>query len=80
MMTISYENSTGGRFNSETPAATTDSSYGSGYIEGLACDHLIINWTLPGGVIDTRDYYKATADAVPYCESFIGAGAISPTW
>ena len=80
VMTINYENSTGGRFNSELPVATTDSNYGAGYIEGLACDHLVINWNLPGGVVDTRDYYKATQDAVPYCESFIPAGPVSSEW
>jgi len=82
MMTISYENSTGGRFNSETPEATQDSEYGTGYIEGIACDHLIINWNLPGGVVDTRDYYKATQDTVPYCNSlsFNHAAPVSPEW
>ena len=79
-MTISFENSTGGRFNSETPVATTDSSYGSGWIDLMACDHLLINWDLPGGIVDTRDYYKATQDAVPYCESFIKAGPVTPNW
>jgi len=79
-MTISFENSTGGRFNSETPIATTDSSYGSGWIDLMACDHLLINWDLPGGIVDTRDYYKATQDAVPYCESFIKAGPVTPNW
>jgi hypothetical protein len=80
MMTISYENSTGGQFNSEFPKAQTDSSYGTGFIEGIACDHLVINWNLPGGVFDTRHYYKATSDAVPYCGSFIKAGAVLPGW
>ena len=77
---INYENSTGGRFNAETPVATTDSNYGTGYIEGLACDHLVVNWNLPGGVQDTRDYYKAAQDTVPYCMSFIPAGPVSPNW
>lgn len=79
-MTIKYENSTGGRFNSETPDATIDSNYGTGWIEGFTCDHLLINWNLPGGIVDTRDYYKATQDAVPYCESLILAGPVSPNW
>ena len=80
VMTISYENSTGGQFNSETPVATRDSNYGTGFIEGLTCDHLIINWNLPGGVFDTRDYFKSTQDAVPYCENFIHAGAVRADW
>ncbi len=79
-MSIYYENSTGGRFNSETPVATTDSTYGTGFIEGIACDHLVINWNLPSGVFDTRDYYKATPDGVPYCGTFIHAGAVTPVW
>ncbi len=79
-MTISYENSTGGRFNSETPKATTDSSYGTGFIDGITCDHLVINWNLPGGVFDTRDYFKATQDAVPYCQDFIHAGPVTANW
>jgi len=79
-MTIQYENSTGGRFNSETPSATIDSNYGTGWIEGMTCDHLVINWNLPGGIVDTRDYFKATQDAVPYCQSFIEAGPVSPQW
>lgn len=81
-MEIKYENSTGGRFNSDDPntQATTDSNYGTGWIEGITCDHLKINWNLPGGILDTRDYYKATQDAVPYCESFIKAGPASPQW
>ncbi len=77
-MPIKYENSSGGRFNSETPVGTTDSNYGTGWIEGEACDHIVINWNLPGGIVDTRDYYKATQDAVPYCESFIKAGPVVP--
>lgn len=80
LMTIKYENTTGGRFNAETPAATIDSDYGDGWIEGVTCDHLVINWNLPGGITDTRDYYKATQDAVPYCESFIKAGPVSAVW
>jgi len=79
-MTISYENSTGGRFNSETPEATTDSNYGTGYVEGISCDHLVVNWNLPGGVVDTRDYYKAAQDTVPYCQSFAKAAPVSPNW
>ncbi len=79
-MTIKYENSTGGRFNSTTPVATTDSNYGDGWIEGKTCDHLVINWNLPGGIVDTRDYYKSTQDAVPYCQGFIKAGPVSAVW
>lgn len=81
-MTINYENSTGGRFNSDDPEtqAQTNSNYGTGWIEGITCDHLTINWNLPGGIVDTRDYFKATQDAVPYCESFIEAGPVSPQW
>jgi hypothetical protein len=79
-MTINYENSTGGRFNSETPAATINSNYGTGWIEGFSCDHLLINWNLPGGIVDTRDYHKAAQDGVPYCESFLVAGPVSPNW
>jgi hypothetical protein len=80
MMDIKYENSTGGRFNAETPQATTDSDYGSGYIEAIACDHLVVNWNLPGGVTDTRDYYKAAQDTVPYCLGFVPAGPVSAAW
>lgn len=79
-MTINYENSTGGRFNSETPVATQDSNYGTGWIEGVTCDHLIFNWNLPGGITDTRDYFKATQDAVPYCQSLTKAGPPSAQW
>jgi len=79
-MDIKYENSTGGRFNSETPVATTDSNYGTGYIDAISCDHLVINWNLPGGVTDTRDYYKSAQDSLPYCQSFIPAGPVSSTW
>lgn len=79
-MTISYENSTGGRFNSETPKATTNSSYGTGFIDGISCDHLVINWNLPGGVFDTREYFKATQDAVPYCQDLIHAGPVTAIW
>jgi len=80
VMNIKYENSTGGRFNSQTPDATIDSNYGTGYIEGLSCNHLVIDWNLPGGIVDTRDYYKAAQDGVPYCESFIPAGPVSSEW
>lgn len=80
VITIRYENSTGGQFNSETPVATRDSNYGTGFIEGITCDHLIFNWNLPGDVFDTRDYFKATQDAVPYCEGFIHAGAVTSDW
>lgn len=80
MVQIKYENSSGGRFNAETPAATTDSNYGTGYMEAIACDHLVVNWNLPGGVQDTRDYYKAAQDTVPYCLSLIPAGPVSPDW
>jgi len=79
-MPISYENSTGGRFNSEEPDATIDSNYGTGWIDLIACDHLLINWDLPGGIVDTRDYYKAAPDGVLYCESFVTAGPVSPVW
>jgi len=80
MMDINYENSTGGRFNAETPVATTDSFYGAGYVDAIACDHLVVNWELPGGVTDTRDYYKATQDTVPYCLSQVPAGPVSANW
>jgi hypothetical protein len=79
-MTISYENSTGGRFNSEEPDATIDSNYGIGWIDLIACDHMLINWDLPGGIVDTRDYYKSEQDSVPYCESFVKAVPVSPVW
>jgi hypothetical protein len=46
----------------------------------MACDHLLINWNLPGGMLDTRDYYKAAPDGVPYCKSFVKAGPVSPVW
>jgi len=80
MMDISYENSSGGRFNAETPVATTNSSYGTGYVDAIACDHLVVNWNLPGGVTDTRDYYKATQDTVPDCLSQVPAGPVSADW
>jgi len=80
MMDINYENSSGGRFNAETPVATTDSFYGTGYVDAIACDHLVVNWNLPGGVTDTRDYYKATQDTVPYCVSQVPAGPVSADW
>jgi len=80
MMDINYENSSGGRFNAETPAATTDSFYGTGYVDAIACDHLVVNWSLPGGVSDTREYYKATQDTVPYCVSQVPAGPVSADW
>jgi len=80
MMDINYENSSGGRFNAETPAATTDSFYGTGYVDAIACDHLVVNWSLPGGVTDTLDYYKATQDTVPYCISQVPAGPVSANW
>jgi len=80
MLSLKYENSTGGRFNAETPAATTNSNYGTGYIEILSCDHMIVNWNLPGGVDSTREYYKASQDMVSYCLDFIPAGAVSPDW
>lgn len=80
MMDINYENSSGGRFNAETPVATTDSFYGTGYVDAIACDHLVVNWNLPGGVTDTRDYYKATQDTVPYCLSQVPAGPVSQDW
>lgn len=60
--------------------ATQDSNYGNGFIEGITCDHLVINWNLPGGIFDTRDYFKATQDAVSYCESFIHAGVVLDGW
>jgi hypothetical protein len=79
-MDINFENSTGGRFNAETPEATTDNFYGTGYVDAIACDHLVVNWNLPGGVTDTLDYYKATQDTVPYCLSQIPAGPVSADW
>lgn len=77
-MDLTYENSTGGAFNAEQPVATTDSNYGTGWIEAFSCDHVLINWTLPGGVVDTRDYNRLLPDGRPYCESFIKAAPISP--
>jgi hypothetical protein len=77
-MNLKYENSTGGAFNAEEPQATTDTNYGTGWIEGFGCNHILINWTLPGGVMDTRDYHRLLNDGVPHCQSFIKAAPISP--
>jgi hypothetical protein len=77
-MNLKYENSTGGAFNAEMPQATTDTNYGTGWIEAFGCNHVLINWTLPGGVVDTRDYQRLLLDGLPYCESFIKAAPISP--
>lgn len=75
---LKYENSTGGRFNSTLPVAVTDSNYGTGYIEGFSCERLLINWTLPGGIIDTREYVRLLPDGLAYCESFLGAAPVAP--
>lgn len=77
-MTLTYENSTGGAFNAELPVATTDSNYGTGWIEAFSCKRMLINWTLSGGTVDTREYHRLLNDGVPYCHSFIKAAPISP--
>lgn len=77
-MTLNYENSTGGAFNAEMPVATTDPNYGTGWIEGFSCERLLINWTLPGGTVDTREYGRLLPDGLPHCYSFIEAAPISP--
>ena len=77
-MTLTYENSTGGAFNAEMPVATTDVNYGTGWIEGFSCNRLLINWTLSGGTVDTREYNRVLGDGVATCQNFIMAGPISP--
>jgi hypothetical protein len=77
-MNVSYENSTGGAFDSPVPVATTDSNYGTGWIEAFSCNHIQINYDLPGGIAGTTDFRRILGDGLPYCYSFIKAAPPSP--
>ncbi len=77
-MTISYENSTGGLFDSTLAAPFTDSNYGTGWIELFDCSHFALNYSLPGGLSGTTNMYRLAPDGEDYCFSFAKAAPIAP--
>lgn len=77
-MNIAYENSTGGAFDQTNPVPSTDSGYGTGWIELFDCSHFALNYSLPGGLSGTTDMYRLAPDGLNYCYSFIKAAPISP--
>ncbi|MDX1460305.1 MAG: hypothetical protein R3348_04550 [Xanthomonadales bacterium] len=77
-MNIAYENASGGAFDSPTPEATINSSYGTGWIELFSCDHFNLNYDLPGGLTRTTEMRRLVVDGRTYCREFIKAAPISP--
>jgi hypothetical protein len=77
-MNIAYENSTGGAFDQENPVPSTDSGYGTGWIELFDCNRFALNYSLPGGLSGTTDMTRLAPDGEDYCFSFVKAAPISP--
>jgi len=75
---IKFENTTGGRFNAPTPKPVTDSNYGSGSLELLDCDHLVIHYELPGGVAGSAPMQRAIADNTRECLDSVPAAPVTP--
>ncbi|NNL95889.1 MAG: hypothetical protein HKO64_09740 [Xanthomonadales bacterium] len=56
---LNFENTTGGRFLGTDAIPNTDSNYGTGSLEIVDCDHLVLNYDLPGVEAASLDYHRA---------------------
>lgn len=75
---LSFENTTGGSFNSPTPKPITDSNYGTGSLEVLGCDEILISYDLPDGVSGSAGMVRAIPDGSQDCLEAIDAAPITP--
>lgn len=63
VVNISFENTSRGTFNGLGVPPQTDSSYGTGSMEVRDCDHLVLNFDLPGDVSGSNDLHRATRES-----------------
>ncbi|NND45076.1 MAG: hypothetical protein HKN58_07115 [Xanthomonadales bacterium] len=75
---LTYENTTGGAFNSAVPVPDQDSNYGTGWIEAFGCESILVNWDLPGGIVSTVEHTRVAQESIENCYRNIPAGPISP--
>lgn len=75
---LNIENTSGGGFNDAEREPTIDSNYGTGSIEVLDCDHLVLNFELPGGVDGSNDLHRVVQEDTYWtCLSGLGTGVIT---
>jgi hypothetical protein len=76
IVNINYENTTGGFFDSTTPVPATDSNYGSGTVEVIDCNKLVISYELPGGVAGSASMVRIIPDGEIACLESVDAAVI----
>ena len=76
-----YENSTGGGFDTDLETwpswvARTDSEYGVGWLELLACDRFELHYDINGGLlVGTTEMVRLSPDGVAQCNELAEAGS-----
>jgi len=75
---LKFENTTGGVFNSPTPAPTTDSNYGTGTVEVVSCENIVITYDLPGGLEGMMNLQRALPDGADNCYQQVPFGPLVP--
>ena len=78
VVNITYENTTGGIFNAETPKPATDSNYGTGSAEIIDCSNIVLDFNLPDGVSGSAAMVRAIPDGLQDCLKSVDAAPLTP--
>lgn len=77
-LNLKFENSSGGAFNSPEPPVNTDSNYGTGTVEVVSCENIVITYDLPGGLEGLMDLERALPDGADNCYQQVPFGPLEP--
>ena len=77
-LSLKYENSTGGAFNSTGTVPNTDSNYGTGSVTLIDCLTMDLTYDLPGGVGGTTRFTRILPDNAMRCYDITPFGPIQP--
>jgi len=72
---LSFENTSGGRFNHPQPEAQQNSSYGTGTLTALDCDHLLLEYRLPGTPDGSMNLVRLLEGKGRICADWVWVGS-----
>lgn len=72
---LSFENTSGGRFNSSLPEAEQNSSYGMGTLTALDCQHLLLEYSLPGTPDGSMNLVRLLEGKGRICADWVWVGS-----
>ncbi len=78
IMSINFENSTGGAFDSSFANPSTNNEYGVGSIQLLDCNSMNLSYNLPGGLADTVLFERILPDGAMRCYDLTPQAPIQP--